>query len=1194
MKKFLVLLILPILLLAGKESFIAGWTMPTATYLYENPTVIHLPCGIDLDTRDEDAGLPADLILSREQEGIGTYLVQFDGPIYAHERRVLEEQGAVIQGYLPNYTYIVRMDKTTRSQIENMPGVSWVGNYEPTYKLCPEISLEADVPETLVVTLYAGTEGEAIRETVEALDGELLCWQATNWQTFVHITLSPRKLHLLVHEPLIKWIEPYHQSYPMNEKAQWVIQTWEENNRRIWNKGLTGEGQILATSDGGIYTSHNFFRDPSIPINDFGNYASHRKIIAYTKSGIDNPDDPLIWFGDEDGHGTHTAGSVLGDGRPVGSWSPNIGMAPEARLYFIDAGGKNPLTFPPSLEWCFNNAYEGNSAGGARIISNSWGHQSTRAYDYSCADVDQIMWDRPDYLVLFSGGNIDKGQYTGAPANAKNVLAVGACKNGDSANFFYAGSSEGPSLDGRIRPDIVAPGYNVISASKSSSDAEIPASGTSMSCPIAAGNAVLIRQYFTDGWYPSGTPSTDGFNPSAALIKAMMINSVETDYFADNEEVPSKKVGWGRPKLDNVLYFPGDNRKLALVDFDEGLETGYQFLGTVKVEGSDESLRFTLSWTDYPAEQFASPALVNDLNLEVASPSDKIYRGNNFDDNVSLEGGEFDTKNPTENVFVASPDTGEWEIRIKANNIPCGPQPFGLVVTGELGSSISSILLNDVSVDDDGQLNPNGNMDPGEEATIYATIQNVCEIDFHNVTAILSTSSTEVTITDKQANYDTLTADESKKGDGFKVAVSSSAAPETWVEFKMEISSDEFSGSLNFELIIGTPRYEWISHDVGGVKLTVTQQGCIGVLERDGAGEGFHYPKGSLNWLYLASFAAGNSPDYVNDRMYGEGETQIKNKDWKVTSNPDGRVIIGRSDYSDEDSWASYNDDGNEETGKGLQVQQFGYAWKGKNYVILKFVLANHNTSSLNDMYAGLMADFDMGPESLDPYRNAGGTDKNLNLAYMKQRADVDNPHVGVKLLRGQKANVTMIANAEYVHNLKWNDETLFKFLKGKLSLASAPSEADWSVLVSSGPFDLSPGATDTVAFAFVAGENLDDLKANAQDAQATWDTMKFSGIEEDGFDAPTTLDLKASPELITGKGTIMFSLPNATHVRLNIFDLSGRKVNTLVDDNLIAGRHEIYWNGRDQKGRKVSNGVYFISLTANDARLVYKAVIIR
>ncbi len=1196
MKQLFAALVLPFMLLAAEEPLINGQVVPAATYLYENPSTIYLPCGINLDTKKAQDNLPSNLMLSKEQEGTGTYLVHFDGPIYSHEREALVQQGVIIEDYLPNYAYIVRMDKSVLSKVSTLPGVDWVGAYQPGYKICSELNLSSKIPEKLVVILYPGTDAESIRRTVESLGGTMLEWQATKWSTTVYVNLAPEKVGALVQLQEIKWIEPFHQMYILNGQAQWVIQTWESGNRKIWDKGLKGQGQILANLDSGVRTSHNFFRDPSVSITTWGDYPTHRKIIAYKKPFVEEGD-VAATFGDENGHGTHTAGSVTGNDKPVSGSSVNIGMAPESKFYVLDGGGGGTgIAHAVSLEYSLTLAYFGNSAGGARIISNSWGNQATKLYDASCKESDQTMWDYPDYLVCFAAGNTDQAQNTGSPGNAKNVLCVGACMNGASASIASSVSSMGPPADGRVRPDIVTPGQNVTSAYFASDDGEISFDGTSMATPIAAGNAGLIRQYFTEGWYPSGAPqNSQKFTPSAALLKAMMINSVEKDYSVN--PVPSMKVGWGRPNLDNVLFFTGDTRNLAIIDFDEGLETGYQFLGEIYVENSDEPLRITVNWTDYPGAENANPALVNDLNLQVESPSGKIYKGNNFSSNASAEGGSFDTKNPTENVFIDAPEKGTWTIHVIANNVPQGPQPFALVVSADLVSLITSASINGIVVDDDGQSNPDGNLDPGENVTLYVGIKNAGSGALSNVQATLSSTSSGIQITDNTATYGTINPDATANGDGFKVNVLSSATIGSFAEFTLTLSSTELSGDLGaFELMIGTPRYDWVNHDVGNVKLTVTPQGSIGATSPPGTtgslGDGFRYPKNDPDtWLYYSCFAAGNSSTYINDRFYGDDANYTNAKDWKVTTTPDGRVIIGRHEYSDQDSKAIYDDSGNSNK-KGLKITQYGYAWKDKDYVALKFVLENTSGSALNNMYAGVIADYDMGTRSDS---NKVGTDQSLNLAYVKQ-ASTDNPHVGIKLLKGNKANVSCLENPVYVYSGSthvWDEATCFKFIKGDISVPNSATITDWSVVTSAGPFNLASGGTDTVAFAFLAGDNLTDLKANATDAQATWDGLDFFAVTE-GPEGPEPLDLTLTPGLITGRGSICFSIPKSANVRLDVFDLAGRHVNTLVNGNLNAGQHEIFWNGRDGKGTQISNGVYFIVLNTPDGTVVGKTVIIK
>ena len=694
-----VLLAYPLVSIAD---FMEGRVIPTATEPCQDPTVIHLPCGIELDIHNPQIELPSDLMLSEPQKGIGAYLVQFDGPIYEHERRALEATGALIDGYLPSYTYIVRMDQFTMGKVAELAGVNWIGDYHPGYKISHEIDLSDLSCKEFLVLLYTGTDGESIRETVESLGGRMLSWKATSAETVVRVEMASSRIPELVQLTEVKWIEPGHEYHWFNADAQWVVQTWDQDNRRIWDKGLTSEGQIVSSLDTGLKTSHNMYRDPDIAITNWGDYPDHRKVIAY------QPVDATSQFGDDIGHGTGTAACMTGNDRPVGGTSPNIGMAPDAKLYFLDAA----TGFPPAgddVEATLAKAYDGNSAGGARISSNSWGDPYTVEYDAACSQADRLMWNRPDYLVFVSAGNLPIATHTVNPADAKNVVCVGGTMAGLSANRPWSFSTPGPAADNRVKPEIVVPAV-MTTANFSSDDAESTEQGTSGACPIAAGNAALIRQYFTDGYYPSGAPeSSNGFNPSAALLKAMLINSVQTDFAGYN--VPDSKIGWGRPNLDNVLYFPGDGVNLDIVE-DHGLQTGQGYETSINVPYSHAPFRASLVWTDYPGEAGANPALVNDLNLEVTSPSDKNYKGNVFSNNVSVEGGGFDALNTVENVFVNSPETGEWTIRVQGNNIPQGPQPFALVVTYAGGVGIGEdhpILTTSSPADLKVILSPEGN-----------------------------------------------------------------------------------------------------------------------------------------------------------------------------------------------------------------------------------------------------------------------------------------------------------------------------------------------------------------------------------------------------------------------------------------------------------------------------------------------------
>jgi subtilisin family serine protease len=167
---------------------------------------------------------------------------------------------------------------------------------------------------------------------------------------------------------------------------------------------------------------------------------------------------------------------------------------------------------------------------GARLHTNSWGDEENflphNRYTERAADVDRFVWEHPDMTVLFAAGNAGgEGDDTViSPATAKNVIAVGATWRADiEPPCPTEWSSRGLAHDGRIKPDVMAPGESVVSAESDffvggAQNCEyLPMSGTSMATPVTAGHAALARQYFVDGYYPGGAPSPeDGFVPSAA------------------------------------------------------------------------------------------------------------------------------------------------------------------------------------------------------------------------------------------------------------------------------------------------------------------------------------------------------------------------------------------------------------------------------------------------------------------------------------------------------------------------------------------------------------------------------------------------------------------------------------------------------------------------------------------------------
>ena len=664
------------------------------------PPRLRLAAGYDFAPAEGAPVLPPELSMaraSRQESGsaLRSYLVQFDGAPGEPERAAIERAGGSVVAYIPDQAYLVRMSESARARLASEGGAAWIGDYEPAYKLSPAVDRAAPEAIECMALLFPDADLPAERGNLLGLGAALLEDSDNGINKLLHFRVPAAALAAIAARPGVAWIEPAPHFECFNNNAQWVVQTNINGNRRVWDMGIRGQGQVVMTSDSGILTTHNMFRQDSPPlaISDFGDYPTHRKIIAYKKGSNSS----LVQFGDASSsswHGTHTAGTLCGNDDPVGGTDLRDGMAKEAKMYFMDVGGPSlgtNLSLFADLNDEFLPPYLGNAGGAARISSNSWGGTPFQAYTLSSMQVDQFMWNHPDFYITFANGNSAAAGTVATPATAKNSAGAGGTQNGASAGFIYTGTSRGPTADGRRKPTYCSPGQGVSSSIGPSSTSYGSLTGTSMASPSSSGAVVLMRQYLTDGWYPTGAAvPANGFTPSAALLKAMAINSAENG--VSGFTAPDNNIGWGRINADNVLYFTGDAKKLLLVDNTAGLANGQYLEYTINVVDGTVPLEVSLCWTDFPGSPAAAVQLVNNLDLTV-SKSATVYKGNVYSGGVSVTGGSYDNRNVEESVLVAAPATGLWTVRVAAPSVPIGPQPFALVLSGGVGNGAGALAL---------------------------------------------------------------------------------------------------------------------------------------------------------------------------------------------------------------------------------------------------------------------------------------------------------------------------------------------------------------------------------------------------------------------------------------------------------------------------------------------------------------------
>src|ERR1051325_3651922 len=321
---------------------------------------------------------------------------------------------------------------------------------------------------------------------------------------------------------------------------------------------------------------------------------------------------------------------------------------------------------------------------GARVHSNSWGDDSTTVYDGPCSAIDAFQHTNEDDLIVFAVTDLNSTVRN--PENAKNSLAVSASGEAPNEALVCSAGGHAPTADGRRKPEVMAPGCGINSATGATGCGTVALTGTSMACPAVAGAAVLVREYFMDGFYPSGHARQDNsFTPTGALIKAVLVNSA-TD-MVGVPGYPSDREGWGRVQLNNTLTFGGDpQHQLLLSDVrtasPQALSTGQTAHISFFAENCTGPVHVTIAYADAAASPNATLAPVNNLDLVVTAPGGQVYRGNFFANGFSAPGGTADPLNNLEQVIVENPTPGHWDVAIVGTAVNQGPQGYAVVISG--------------------------------------------------------------------------------------------------------------------------------------------------------------------------------------------------------------------------------------------------------------------------------------------------------------------------------------------------------------------------------------------------------------------------------------------------------------------------------------------------------------------------------
>jgi hypothetical protein len=490
------------------------------------------------------------------------------------------------------------------------------------------------------------------------------------------------------------------------------------------------------------------------------------------------------------------------------------------------------------------------------------------------------------------------------------------------------------------------------------------------------------------------------------------------------------------------------------------------------------------------------------------------------------------------------------------------------------GGQMAYVAYGSYAVDDAGQTNPNGVLEPMETVNLTVALRNLGNLDAQNVNATLRGLSGFVQLLDSVSSYGTVAAGGMAAGDGFRLTARNNVPQNALLDFTLEVTSDQGNWTIPFWVYVGYHGLSVADVDSFAGLLSVTAMGALGYDgQPSSGGRGFRYPASDTSRLYLGSFVFGTAADYLVDNYYGQPFTTL-DRDWRLQDSL--RYVIPR--WGGNEHVVGAFSDAGFASPRNVQVRQQSIAVKQpgfSDFAIMVYDVTNAGATNLDQTFAGLFCDFDVKPT--DMLHDFARTNLGKRAAYMWSALS-EYPVVGVRLLSSYPlSNATVVDPACY----KYPDSAMsksmkFRMLNGAITQSATDHTADWSLAVATGPIELSSGMTRRVAFAVVGGTDSLSFLANCDSAQSWYDA--HVGIEERGSATQAKQPVfSVMPNPCAGPLNVSYQVRRSGRVTIELFDASGRKTATLLDQVLPAGTGRLAWDSRG-----VSKGVYFLRLAAD------------
>jgi hypothetical protein len=479
--------------------------------------------------------------------------------------------------------------------------------------------------------------------------------------------------------------------------------------------------------------------------------------------------------------------------------------------------------------------------------------------------------------------------------------------------------------------------------------------------------------------------------------------------------------------------------------------------------------------------------------------------------------------------------------------------------------------------------NNNGILEPGETITV--------NIQFKNY--LSGTSSLAVSLESKNSYSSIVNGNFNVGAVGTLQTFDNSSSKFTFTlpqsmpnNVPLDILIHYTDGSYSdFQWISATGNPNYATQTGNDISLTITSAGNLGFNDYpdNKQGTGFHFGDGP-NYMFEGSLMLGNSPTRVVDQV--RDSTQQNEKKSFLNVQPFKINIPGS--ISDIQGFTLFNDNiAAQKLGIDVKLQTYSFINPAdQNYIILRYTITNTSGATISNLYAGLYFDWDMiegsGANDLTAYDNTG------NFGYVHHQGLIPDTTIGIGLLSANNYGFYAITNTQgtgafgYTVNEKWTA------LSSGLTHTSA-GPLDIANVTSSGPYNIPSGSSIDVAFALAADVNLANLRTVFANARTKYNSI-ITSVNDSKNPMPYKFELAQNyPNPFNPSTFIKFSIPSESHVNLKIYDMLGREVRTLLNEEKAPGNYSVNFVAGN-----LPSGVYLYKLTARNYTDVKKLILIK